>query len=563
MVFDKNLTDEERLMDSYFKDTISKIYGDDDDFVVIGLTGRTGSGCSTVANILSSNKDEIRHSLFSGHNPADNVQRKQKVIFNCFKKNWEPFVIIQASTVLLKMLSEVSIEDSGVFIGRSGNLEPEVAKKTTDILRSIRDRKFDLEDITSLRKFYTEFLPGKNTELKAVMGGAGYVKLFQLIGNNLRNSGSVTSEDVVSGKSFSLAERINKIIKEIRKARKEGDKTFIVIDAIRNPFEAIYFQDRYSSFYLMAVSCNDDERKRRLRGLGYTDAQINVVDQEEYGKLDATNQKSYVKQDIKACLQRADLHVSNPDSGNMVSHFNSLADQLLTFVALMIRPGLVTPTPLERCMQIAYTAKLNSGCISRQVGAVVTDVNFSVQSVGWNDTPFGQVPCSLRNRFDLINGHDQDAYSEYEKLDVKFIDAVRVGNQKFVEVVNTGRNISYCFKDEYNLLTGKDNQVHTRSLHAEENAFLQIAKYGGRGVEDGKLFTTASPCELCSKKAYQLGIKEIYYIDPYPGIAMSHILMGGSKNPKLVIFSGAIGRAFHNLYSPKLSFKDELNALCL
>lgn len=116
-------------MDNYFQDTISKIYGDDDDFVVIGLTGRTGSGCSTVANILSSKQEEIRHSLFSGHNPKDNVQRKQKVVFNCFKHNWEPFVTIQASTVLLMMLSEVSIEDSGVFIGRSGDLEPDAAKK--------------------------------------------------------------------------------------------------------------------------------------------------------------------------------------------------------------------------------------------------------------------------------------------------------------------------------------------------------------------------------------------------------------------------------------------------
>ncbi|WP_247263148.1 MULTISPECIES: hypothetical protein [Pseudomonas] len=550
-------------MDNYFQDTISKIYGDDDDFVVVGLTGRTGSGCSTVANILSSNKKDIKHSLFSGHNPKDNNQRKQKVVFGCFEHNWEPFVTIQASTVLLLMLSEVSVEELGVFIGGSGDLDPGISLRTTGILKDIRDKPVIVGDIGSLRRFYTEFLPEKNAELKRVMGGAAYVKLFQLVGSNLRNSGYVTSDEVVSGKSFSLAERINKIIKDIRKARVEGDKTFIVIDAIRNPFEAIYFQDRYSSFYLMAVSCHDDERTRRLRGLGYTDAQIKIVDDEEYGKLDATNQKAYVKQDIKACLQRADLHVSNPDSGNMVSNFNSLADQLLTFVALMIRPGLVTPTPLERCMQIAYTAKLNSGCISRQVGAVVTDVNFSVQSVGWNDTPFGQVPCSLRNRFDLANGYDQDAYSEYEKLDVKFIDAVEAGNEKFVKVTKTGRNISYCFKGEYNALTGKDNQVHTRSLHAEENAFLQISKYGGRGVENGKLFTTASPCELCSKKAYQLGIKEIYYIDPYPGIAMSHILMGGSRNPELVIFSGAIGRAFHNLYSPKLSYKDELNALAL
>ena len=84
----------------------------------------------------------------------------------------------------------------------------------------------------------------------------------------------------------------------------------------------------------------------------------------------------------------------------------------------------------------------------------------------------------------------------------------------------------YCFKDIYNGITGKPNQVHTRALHAEENAFLQIAKYGGAKIQGGKLFTTASPCELCSKKAYQLGIKEIYYIDPYPGIKSNHCIHG-------------------------------------
>ncbi len=77
----------------------------------------------------------------------------------------------------------------------------------------------------------------------------------------------------------------------------------------------------------------------------------------------------------------------------------------------------------------------------------------------------------------------------------------------------------------------------------------------------GYLFTTASPCELCAKKAYQLGIKKIYYIDPYPGIATSHIIMGGTENPELVLFSGAIGRAFHRLYTPIIAYKDELNLI--
>ena len=41
-----------------------------------------------------------------------------------------------------------------------------------------------------------------------------------------------------------------------------------------------------------------------------------------------------------------------------------------------------------------------------------------------------------------------------------------------------GRKHPYCFKDIYNSIKEKDNQVYTRALHAEENAFLQIVKYG-------------------------------------------------------------------------------------
>ena len=90
---------------------------------------------------------------------------------------------------------------------------------------------------------------------------------------------------------------------------------------------------------------------------------------------------------------------------------------------------------------------------------------------------------------------------------------------------------------------------------------LQITKLGGQGVKNGFLFTTASPCELCSKKAYQLGIKTIFYIDPYPGISQDQILKGGSNitRPIMIPFSGAIGNAYHKLYETFMSYKDEVS----
>ena len=220
------------------------------------------------------------------------------------------------------------------------------------------------------------------------------------------------------------------------------------------------------------------------------------------------------------------------------------------------------PTSIENCMQVAYTVKQSSGCISRQVGAVVTDESYSVKSVGWNSTPQGQTPCLLRSAEDLLGGMNGADYSDYEKNDNVFRKAL---SDKYFGLIQAGatkkRNVPFCFKSIQNEIEGEKNQVHTRSLHAEENAFLQIAKHGGQKLYGGVLFTTASPCELCAKKAYQLGIVKVIYIDPYPGIATDHILSVGAKKPKLELFRGAVGRAFYQLYQPLMPYKDELDLL--
>jgi deoxycytidylate deaminase len=322
----------------------------------------------------------------------------------------------------------------------------------------------------------------------------------------------------------------------------------------------MYFQDRYASFYLMAVSCSEKERKDRLEVLGYSEQGVSSIDAQEGTGQDVDNLKYYSAQNIPACLQRSDIYLHNPTFHSKTDSLEYIKRQIVRFVSLMHMPGIVTPSATERCMQVAYTAKLNSGCISRQVGAVITDSDYAIKSVGWNDVPSGHVPCNLRNRFDLAGNVDETAYSEYEKMP-EFKQHIKSKNGLFTSIVSLGRNPSFCFKSEYRAITGKDNQVHTRALHAEENAFLQISKYGGMSLKGNYLFSTASPCELCAKKSVQLGISKIFYIDPYPGIAESHILAGGVNQPEMNIFAGAIGRAFHNLYSPTLPYKDELAAL--
>lgn len=549
---------------NYLKSAIRQIYGDEDDFIVLGLTGRTGSGCSTAAKILQSGIEDIRHSLFSGENPESNEQRKERILLRHFRATWTPFLLIQVRAVITTYLLDKEIGDT---IDAFDALLPTPVNRdeVTRLLEELREPYkaiCDKAEGISATDYYTRTLPIKCEELRTSLGESNFVQLYQTIGKNIRMSGDPFTATLAEGKFFTLAERVNTVIKRIHDERQAANqKTYLVVDAIRNPLEALFFQDRYASFFLVAVSAPEADRKARLRAQKYSESDIASIDSIEYTPHDFDETEFYSVQDIQACLQRADLYVSNPNVSAKVNEFQGLANQLIRFVSLIRRPGIVTPSALERCMQIAYTAKLNSGCISRQVGAVVTDVNFSVRSIGWNDAPHGQVPCNLRSRSDLIAGSDSSAYSEFERKDGEYLGHFTASSKRFDIVVKDGRNNAFCFKSEYNALKDEKNQVHTRSLHAEENAFLQISKYGLGSIEGGLLFTTASPCELCAKKAYQLGITKIFFIDPYPGIATNHILQGGSKNPTLMLFSGAIGRAFHKLYSPIVAYKDELNAL--
>lgn len=283
------------------------------------------------------------------------------------------------------------------------------------------------------------------------------------------------------------------------------------------------------------------------------------MDNKEYPEK-LTGEDIYISQNIQKCIEISDIHLNNPDRQKFNN--NELSSQLFWYASLILHPGLVTPTSIERGMQLAFSAKLNSGCISRQVGAVVTDKNYSIKAVGWNSTPEGQTPCLLKSASELLDGGKESVYSSYERTDEKLQNVMNCTYSAAITSEHLkGRKISYCFKDIQNRIEGEKNQVHTRSLHAEENAFLQIAKYGGEPVQGGFLFTTASPCELCSKKAYQLGINKVIYIDPYPEISKEHILSSGNLQPELILFRGAIGRAYHRLYQTLMAYKDELKML--
>lgn len=555
---------------------IDKVFEHRKNFLVIGLTGRTGSGCTTAAEILSTPSFSALSFPTIQNPPRSHEDRKLRIVRLWAQTHWRPFVTISATALILALalkdgldnfLALVTQADDHVDIEAMRNaLEPYAkdVKGAFEVGDNIHGPR--LNDAVQAAITLTEGVIKALEKVKSLLTSRrAYTDLFQLLGNNVRRSGSPTRDEIDPEKIFAIPAAIELVIRLLRIyfERKDISQQYIVIDALRHPYEIRYLRERISSFYTVAVSTTELERKRRLHALQMTDDQVKKLDEIEYpnkiGK--AKDYSQLVKQNVQACLELADIYISNAvqEDGPHLE----LTRQLVRYVTLMQHPGLVTPTAVERCMQAAMTARANSGCISRQVGAVVTDANYSVKSIGWNDVPQGQVPCILRNVAHLVQGNfDNAAYSDYERKDKDFQKIVVETYDLRPDVDNfRGRNLSYCFKSAYNAIMKETNQVHTRSLHAEENAFLQIAKYGGQSIAGGYLFTTASPCELCAKKAYQLGVQKIYYIDPYPGIAINHVLGSGTAKPQLELFEGATGSAYHDLYQAIMPYKDELPRL--
>ena len=328
-----------------------------------------------------------------------------------------------------------------------------------------------------------------------------------------------------SGNSTQLYVECLKSLEKIPK------KVTVVIDSIKNPFESMYLKARYSSYYLTAIYTDDTERCKRLqntRGLNLQEIQaIDAIEQlGEFKKLlrngvaDRTLEDTksmlsktvlsrladkikeghmekilpFITQNVDQCTESSDIFINNLNDN--FQHFE-LKRKLIRYVSLIMNPGLVLPTPIERCMQIAQTAKVNSGCISRQVGAVLTDSQYRIRSIGWNDVPDCRVSCIYRDIVEVSQHWSPNAYSDFENDDDDRFQK-HIKNKELIPYIDfkkmKGKQTPYCFKDIYNEIDGNKNQVHPRALHAEERSFLALADQGGTSIEGGYLFTTSRWC---------------------------------------------------------------------
>ncbi len=333
-----------------------------------------------------------------------------------------------------------------------------------------------------------------------------------------------------------------------------GDK--VVIECFRNPIEIDLLRDEYPHFYLFAIYADHDERKQRISEENFEDC-----DKRDIGE------RNKLGQQVRKCVKEADIVLNNSTRwkhrDDAIDFFSKVDDhsQLLDEP---IRPH----TPEETSMHLAYSISLHSLCIQRQVGAVITDGDYRVLSVGYNDVPSGCDSC-----YDLLS-------SCYRKLKMKenirdaCKDDVRncpyCGNdlnfkadlfaKKPITISDSAFVCNSCKKDLLDILRSK-HLDYCRALHAEENAILSnpyspsMSGVGSNMI----LFSTTFPCMLCAKMIASSGISRVVFVEPYP-ISESHRILE-ENDVEIKTFEGVKSLSFNWIFRKRGKYlKDSSHA---
>ena len=84
-------------------------------FIVLGLTGRIGSGCTTAADLLTKTFSDLRLEPIAS--PLVSVeQRKHRVVVEFAEKNWVPFLEVSVTLTIVTFVLEADANELETFL---------------------------------------------------------------------------------------------------------------------------------------------------------------------------------------------------------------------------------------------------------------------------------------------------------------------------------------------------------------------------------------------------------------------------------------------------------------
>jgi len=250
-----------------------------------------------------------------------------------------------------------------------------------------------------------------------------------------------------------------------------------VIDSVRHPAEVEVLRTRTSRFQLWWVEADENVRLARIRsraraGDPQTLDELRALEARELGG------EGPAAQQLLAVQSQADATLRNDGT---VTELHAQVQTLLERSLFFDRPSWD-----EYFMAIARVVASRSNCVKRKVAAVITR-DRRIISTGYNGTPRGTLNCN------------------------------EGGCPRCNSFAEGGTRLDECL-----------------CSHGEENAITQAA-YHGVSLKGGTIYTTFSPCLICTKMIINAGLLEVVYNADYPLSQTSFDLLGeaGVKVRKL------------------------------
>ena len=422
-------------------------------------------------------------------------------------------------------------------VGHAGSGTSTVALQLENLLkeRTVAGQEYDVV-VLKARDVINEWAQRKGNPRKGEYGTSPLeqVKLLQDYGDDIRaeknSEGKQDYAAIARGLSIKIkAARAKSIgVQSIRSSpvQPDGKPRAYILDSLRHPEEVNLLRRVYSrAFVLIGVVCEEERRIARIS--------------EKYGKPAPKEIKAFMDRDADAdkkygqhvadAFHLADYFVDNTEDRGDVRTSNpswDVVENLSRLVKIVTHAELVRPTVAETAMYHAFSAQMQSACLSRQVGAAVVDSTGNVLATGTNEVPkagggvYGET-------FEKESKDSRCAF--FKDPADRYCRNTRSQNTIIEELITS---LKEQFKDKpefQNLISERSGTISSalrktrvggllefsRAVHAEMDALLSAARKGVSLVGT-RLFVTTFPCHYCARHIVAAGVDEVQYIEPYP-----------------------------------------------
>lgn len=281
-----------------------------------------------------------------------------------------------------------------------------------------------------------------------------------------------------------------------------------IIDSLKNVEELNLFKLIYRElFYSIGVFSPLEVRKQNLINKGMSESNIFDLVNRDSGEEKDTGQK------VADTFVNCDFFLRFE-----ISSYSVLETKIKRYLHLIFNSDIVTPSANETAMYMAASASGNSACLSRQVGAAITDKNGEILGIGWNEVPKAGGSVYQYSEEDPLGNNDHRCTNRggkcFNDMEKNIIAETLIDEMIAADLVDKGN------RDSLVTLVRKKSKVKdliefSRAVHAEMHSIIMASQKAGSRIIGGKLFCTTYPCHNCARHIIAAGIKEVYYIEPY------------------------------------------------